>query len=197
MLTNFSSKLLTANLCFISIILLLTNQIGLSQTPPVKSNVKTAFLCIRQGSGYATVARRGTKTTSPIITWNDTAFGPQFAPEERCKRVSQRLTTAFASRAGDAGTLKITHGIYNSNPVICYIKTEKEKCSGENLLLTLNSSERGQEKEILNQLLNFSVKGTSTPLRRDESDRTVLELGIQLNKAFADDSATPPLTPKN
>ncbi|MBW4644052.1 MAG: COP23 domain-containing protein [Goleter apudmare HA4340-LM2] len=197
MVINLGSKLLTTSLIAISTTVMLTSEMGYAQTPPPKSSPTTSFHCIRQGNDFATVARRGNRTTSPIITWSDTSFGPQFTPEDRCKTVSQRLSNAFASRAGRAGTLKITHGTVGTNSVICYIKTTQEKCNFTNLLLTLKRSERGQEKEILNQLLNFSVTGSKPPLTRSNDNRDIIELGTQINKAFEVDDVTQTGTNKN
>jgi hypothetical protein len=197
MVINLGTKLLTTTLIAISSTVMLTNELGYAQTPSPRRNLTTSFHCIRQGKDFATVARRGNRTTAPIITWSDTSFGPQFTPEERCKSVSQRLSNAFASRAGRAGTLKITHGAVGNNSVICYVQTTREKCNFTNLLLTLKQSERGQEREILNQLLNFSVTGSKPPLTRSVDNRSIIELGTQINKAFEADEVTSTETTNN
>lgn len=65
--------------------LVLTSQFGLSQTQPAPNPVVTTFHCVRLGNGFATVAKRGEKTTSPMITWNSTVYGPKYTPQRRCE----------------------------------------------------------------------------------------------------------------
>ncbi|MHC5731056.1 MAG: COP23 domain-containing protein, partial [Nostoc sp.] len=79
---------------------------GLAQTQPTRKADITTFQCIRQGTGYATVARRGSRQTGAMITWNSTAFGPKFTPQKRCELVSQRLSKAVISSGGKLSTLK-------------------------------------------------------------------------------------------
>lgn len=197
MMMNLGTKLITTTLIAISSTVPLTNELGYAQNPLPRSSLTTSFHCIRHGQDFATVARRGNRTTAPIIVWTDTSFGPQFSPEERCKTVSQRLSNAFASRASRSGTLKITHGTVENNSVICYVKTTIEKCNSTNLLLTLKQIERGQEKVILNQLLNFSVTGSKPPLTRSKDNREIIDLGTQINKAFDNNEVTQTETTKN
>lgn len=174
-----------------SSILVLPSEFGLAQTQPTR----TTFHCIRQGNGYATVARRGSRQTGAMITWNSTAFGPKFTPQKRCQLVSQRLSKAVTSSGGRLSTLKLTHGIINSNPVVCYIKIRAEECNSNNLILTLNQSERGQEEQILNEFKKFSVGATSTSLSRGKNGNTIVNIGVQIHKAFETENATEPATP--
>ncbi len=178
-----------------SSILVLPSEFGLAQTQPTRKADVTTFHCIRQGNGYATVARRGSRQTGAMITWNSTAFGPKFTPQKRCELVSQRLSKAVTSSGGRLSQLKITNGIIGSNPVVCYINSTREVCNSNNLILTLNQSERGQEEQILNEFKKFSVGATSTPLSREADGRTIVRLGVQIDKAFETDNATEPATP--
>lgn len=195
MVFNFNTKFFIVALT-VSTTLLLTNEFGLSQTQTVPKTDATAFRCIRQGNGYATIAQRGYRITSPIITWNSTAFGPQYTPQKRCELVSQRLTEAVVASGGRLSKLRITHGFVNSNPVICYISNKEEKCNSKNLLLTLNQSDRGKEAEILQKLMAFSVHGTTPPLTRDTDNRTIIGIGDAVEKAFeANESPTSSTSP--
>ncbi len=185
-LTNFGTRLLAVALAASSVLAM--SQQGFSQTPTSNTS-KTTFHCIRNGSGYATVARRGKDQTGAIITWNDTSFGSKFTPKERCKIVGQRFNKAVSESGYSLGLLKLTHGTIRSNPVICYIGNTTETCNDKNLILTLNPSERGQERQIIDQLKQFSVKGTGTPVRRSADNRTIAGLGKQINEAFKSGNA--------
>lgn len=118
----------------------------------------TTFACIKKGSDPVTVARRGDRVTSPMITWKDKTWG-KYTPEKRCQIVSQRLTKAVAS-SGKLSSLDMTYGNVNSIPVVCYITKKGEKCNSENILFSLKASERGQEQKIINELLDFSKSGS-------------------------------------
>jgi Circadian oscillating protein COP23 len=119
---------------------------------------KTTFACIKKGNDPVTVARRGDRVTSPMITWRDKSWG-SYTPEKRCQLVSQRLTKAVAS-SGKLSSLDMTHGLVNSIPVVCYITRKSEKCNSENILFSLKASERGQEQKVINELLDFSKLGS-------------------------------------
>ncbi|MBW4501611.1 MAG: COP23 domain-containing protein [Scytonema hyalinum WJT4-NPBG1] len=189
MVFNLKAKFFMVALT-VSSTLLLTSELGLSQTQGAPKTDATTFQCVRQGSGYATIAQRGNRRTSPIITWNSTAFGPQYTPQKRCEAVSQRLTQAVASSGGRLSKLRITNGTLNSTPVICYITNKEEQCNSKNLLLTLNQSDRGKEEEILKQLMAFSVSGTTAPLTRGTDNRTIIGIGDVVEKALETDGAT-------
>ncbi|MBW4671345.1 MAG: COP23 domain-containing protein [Cyanomargarita calcarea GSE-NOS-MK-12-04C] len=181
--TNFGTRLFATALA-ISSVLAMSEQ-GFSQTQQ-SSSQKTTFHCIRNGSGYATIARRKDQQTDPMITWNDTSFGSKFTPKERCRIVGKRLNAAIAQSGYSLSTLKLTHGMLRSNPVICYANNYRKKCDDTNLILTLNQSERGQEQQIIDQLKNFSVAGTGTPVKRSGGDgRAIAEFGLQIDKAFS------------
>jgi hypothetical protein len=128
----------------------------------------TTFECIRQGEKYVTVARRGNRTTAPMIEWQDTSFGKKYPPQARCKIVSQRLTKAVVS-SGKLNSLDMTHGVVGATPVICYITTKNNTCNADNILFSLKESERGQEQKIIAQLLEFSKTASTPPVVRGGS----------------------------
>jgi hypothetical protein len=181
--TNFGTILFAVAVA-VSSVLAMSEQ-GFSQSQRNRNTEKTTFHCIRNGSGYATIARRGDAQTGAMITWNDTSFGSKFTPIVRCKEVGKRLNGAIAKSGYSLSTLKLTHGILRSNPVICYANSSLKKCDDRNLILTLNQSERGKEQEIINQLKNFSVDGTGTPVSRGVDNRAIAEFGLQIDKAFS------------
>jgi len=183
---NFITRVFISALT-ISGTLALTSEFGLSQTQPIA----TTFRCVALGSGYATVAQRGERVTSPMITWNSTAFGPEFTPQRRCEIVSERLTQAVAAHGGKLRYLRLTHGTICNNPVICYINNPNEDCNSNNLLLTLNQSDTDKVGQILKQLVNFSVNGTGNVSR----GRTEVELGIQVENALGTGGTSEPPHP--
>ena len=119
-----------------------------------------------------------------MITWNSTAFGPDFTPHQRCKIVSQRLTQAVATHGGKVANLWMTYGTVDSSPVICYVNDPMhEYCNSQNLLLTLNQSDRGKEAQILQQLVTFGKNGTGPTLIR-AGTRTMINLGMQVDNSL-------------
>jgi Circadian oscillating protein COP23 len=141
---------------------------------------KTTFACIRQNEVYVTVAIRGNRQTSPMITWKDNSHGANFTPEKRCKIVSQRLTKAV-SQTNKLNSLTMTHGLVNSMPVICYIKRKGEVCNAKNILFSLKASERGQEQQILDNLLSFSTKGSGSSIQESAGTTDTVEDWIEKN----------------
>jgi hypothetical protein len=180
--------------------LIFSSVLGLTPSYAAPQKNITTFACIRQGNYYATVARRGNRTTSPMITWRDTSI-KDWPPQRRCKVVSDKLTQAVTSQGGRLRTLRMTHGTVNSIPVICYITHPNQQCNGENLLLTLKPEEFGREAEILQQLMSFSVKGTGEPLTRSLEGRTIVSLGLAaeqiLNESDITIEPSSPTAPEN
>jgi Circadian oscillating protein COP23 len=170
----------------------LTGEFGFTQGQPASTSVATTFQCVELDQGYATIAKRGTRTTTPMITWKSTAFGPQFTPQRRCQIVSDRLTQAVAANGGKLKQLKMTYGTVNGSPTICYINSLDEKCNDTNLLLTLNRSDRGQERLILQQLVTFSIKGGGSAVSRGPVQRAIVDLGLQVESALGDGGGNDP-----
>ncbi len=129
-------------------------------TPPLT----TTFNCIRSGENFATIARRGNRTTPPMILW-ETKLGLWDA-WERCRVVSQRLTAAVAEGGGTFQDLLLTYGRVNNQPVICYVRSMDSACNSQNLLFTLKPSDRGQESVILEKLVKFGVRGSGVPIQQ-------------------------------
>lgn len=137
-----------------------TAVIGMAAKPALT----TSFNCIRSGENFATIARRGQRTTPPMILW-ETKLGLWDA-WERCRVVSQRLTTAVEENGGTFQNLLLTYGSVNSQPVVCYVKSIEGACNNQNLLFTLKPTDRGQEEAILKKLVNFGVRGSGTALQQ-------------------------------
>jgi len=147
-------------------------------TPPLT----TTFNCIRSGENFATIARRGTRTTPPMILW-ETKLGLWDA-WERCRVVSQRLTAAVAEGGGTFRDLLLTYGRVNNQPVICYVRSMDSACNSQNLLFTLKPSDRGQESIILEKLVKFGVRGSGVPIQQSAVQFYAL-LGESIDKELS------------
>lgn len=144
----------------------LTSQLVQAESLTVANSSATTFECISSGSGFATVAKRGERVTPPLITWNSNEFGGQYKPEHRCKIVSDRLTEVVAAHGGKLRNLQLTYGRTNGRPVICYVESRHDICNRRNVLITLRQSDQGKERQILEQLVTFSLKGTGTAVQQ-------------------------------
>lgn len=125
-------------------------------------SVSTVFRCVPHGDSFATIAQRGDRTTSPVITWN--ASLGQYTPQERCNIVSQRLTTAVARNGGKLRNLQLTAGSVNNQAVICVVNNVQPVCNRFNTLLTLQPENAKKPVEVLIRLHNFSVHGSGNPI---------------------------------
>ncbi|GAA6619783.1 COP23 domain-containing protein [Scytonema sp. NUACC26] len=163
----------------------LTNNFALSQTQqPAPTSAATVFQCVSAGSGYATVAKRGERTTPPLITWNSKEFGSQYTPKQRCNIVSKRLTKAVAANGGKLKNLLLTYGVVNGKSVICYVKDTGRACNDRNILMTLRSQDRGQEAKILDSLVSFSVKGTGNSINQSSQLPRYANFGERVEQSF-------------
>lgn len=162
------------------------------------SPITTTFHCITLGQGYATIARRGAKQTPPMITWTKTTGGG-YTPQKRCNIVSERFTKAVAANGGKLGNLKLKVGTLNRNPILCYVRSKAESCDANNLILTLNSSDRGKEANLIADIKYFSINGKGRPLTRNILPPIIpgeeLPLGSGIDKSLATGAETTPASP--
>lgn len=184
--------------------LVIAGTLGVQATPSFSQNtlpsspLTTTFQCIPMGGGYATVAQRDGRTTPPMITWNSQEFGPNFTPQQRCNIVTERLTKAVATNGGKLRNLQLTYGRIRGIPVICHVNSRTEGCNNNNLLLTLRASDRGKERLILKQLVNFSVKGSGTAVQQSAPQDyapigEAIERSLEITKSIPDAKPSPPL----
>lgn len=157
------------------------------QTQAQAQSAPTTFHCVKSGSGFATVARRGGKQSPPMITWQSYIFGPEYTPEVRCNNVSQRLTSAVAQNGGSLRNLLLTTGKINGQTVICYINVGAPRCNGSNMLFTLNPENARDPGTALASILRFGAGTGGGPLRQSESgdEEPTVELQSAVDEAFA------------
>ena len=162
-----------------------------------QGSLLTTFYCVVADNRYATIAKRGNRTTPPMITWQDTSFGSQYTPERRCQIVSDRLTQAVAQNGGKLIDLSLTYGSVNGFPVICYVRRQAEQCSSDNLLLTLRQDDRGRESLVLQQILAFGVTGNSAPLTRGGGNTPPepIAFGTEVERSLSSYAITPGALP--
>jgi hypothetical protein len=151
---------------------------------------------MRAGDAYATVARRGDRQTPPMIMWRSTLgeYG-QYTPQRRCQIVSDKFTRAVVLNGGKLGGMSLTYGVNNRQRVICYVNHYRDSCNSENQLFTLRPSDYGRERQILEQLVNFSAKGSGTPVQQS-GEIFYADLGDSIERFFStNDTQTPTSTP--
>ena len=128
----------------------------------------TIFKCVQQGNGWATIAKRGSLTISPLITWDTKEFGEEFTPEQRCKKVSPKLTQFVADNGGKLGYLKLIFGPLNNQTVVCVVNDGQKICDAENLLFTLNQKNSKNPQEVLKKIFRVG-DGDATNITIEEN----------------------------
>lgn len=181
MICNHTAKFFMTVLA-VSSCLGLSSEFVLAQTQTA-GNAATTFECVASGSGFATIAKRGERVTPPLITWNSNEFGAQYTPEQRCNTVSDRLSEVVAAHGGKMRNLQLTYGRVNGKPVICYVESRNEICNRKNILMTLRQSDRGQERQILEQLVTFSIKGTGNAVQQS-APQYYAPFGEEIERSF-------------
>ncbi len=136
---------------------------------------KTVFDCIQQDGNWATVARRGDKTSTPLIVWttslsSDTAEG-SYTPERRCGAVSTRLTNLTSALGqGSFGNLWLDYGTVNNQVAICVYHGSQIGCTARNVVFTLKPENAPYASEILGKLKQFSQTGSGSPIFESSDD---------------------------
>lgn len=156
-----------------------------------QTRLKTTFHCIRtQNNVFYTVARRGKRQTAPILKWQNKSWGSQYTPKKRCDIVSDRLTRAVEKNGGQLKGLLMWYGSLNGYPILCYLRSQRERCNSGNILLTLRKSEFGQERKIIKDILTFSVGASGNTTTRTvgkttpEEVNSVVKFGEQVDSAL-------------
>jgi hypothetical protein len=162
------------------------------------TTAQTTFHCIPMGgNAYATVAQRGTRQTPPMIIWTSTLgeFG-QYTPQRRCEIVSDKFTRAVALNSGKLDGLLLTYGINNRQRAICYVNNLNGACNSDNQLFTLRPADWGRERQILEQLVNFGIHGTGTPVQQS-GEIFYANLGEAIDRSFSNPGSQEPATNVN
>lgn len=161
MKANFTAKVLLTTIALMGV--------GVAvNAKPAPAN-KTVFECVQQNNNWATIARRGNKTSTPLIVWttslsSDTAEGI-YTPERRCNAVSTRLTNLTSALGnGSFSNLWLDYGTVNNQVAICVYHGSQVGCNTRNVVFTLKPENAPYANEILGKLKQFSQTGSGSPI---------------------------------
>lgn len=134
------------------------------------SGTTATFLCVAQGTGFATIAQRGNATIpQPMINWNRTNLGADMTPEKRCQAVTQRLNQQVSQNGGNLDNLLFTVGPVNNSMAVCLVSETQPGCSTSNMIFTLSPENAKKPGEVLRRLVTFSVTGSGSPVQESVS----------------------------
>ncbi len=164
---------------------ILTVALTLSTTLPLlaqgaSQGERTIFECVKeQSSGnIATIAKRGNRTSTPLIVWtatlNSDAAGGSYTPERRCNAVAKRLTTLVSTLGqGSLRNLLLDYKPVNKEVAICVYHTAQSQCTTDNVVFTLKPENRAIADRILASLKEFSEKGSGSAILESEDDAEI------------------------
>lgn len=167
----------------------------------VAANQTTVFRCVGSGRNLATIAKRGTRTTDPLILWQTTEFGREFTPSKRCQTVSSRLTQAVANNGGSLSNLLLTTGTVNNLPVVCFVNG-RGRCNSGNTLFTLDRKNARNPGAVLARLVNFAENGAgqavvSRTQPAGEPEQQYVSLQDLVDRSLGSDSEPVKAQPNN
>jgi len=140
-----------------------------STQPVASGNGQISFLCVTQGSGYATIVQRGSATIPlPMILWNRTDLGGEMTPKDRCQIVTERINKKVGQNGGNLDNLLFTVGPVNDKQVVCLIDTTEGGCSNTNIIFTLSPENAKNPGKVLKALVTFTVNGSGTAVQETE-----------------------------
>lgn len=157
---------------------------------------QTVFECVKeQSSGnLTTVARRGSRTSTPLIVWTATLnsdAGGAYTPEKRCDAVAKRLTSLVATLGqGSLRNLLLDYQPVNKEVAICVYHTAQAECTTRNVVFTLKPENRAIADQILANLKEFSQKGSGSPIFESEDDIEVVPTRAVSLQAWGDRAFT-------
>ena len=193
-------KLITSQLvqiCAAAMAVLILPQTAFAQVPPVVDpqpdpvNVPANYPGNIVAVSRIKVSCQDLKTvvqkedrTAVMMTWKTNYFGGKFNNAKRCQIVSQRLQKASDLNNGTFRDLNLTIGTLRSQTVICVLKDTSEKCSDENLLLTLKPENAINPNAVIQQFTTFAAEGTGGVEESARAKSVDLNLGHWERKAF-------------
>lgn len=166
--------------------------IPVKETRPVLPPAMTTVRC----AGRVTVAEKN-GNQFPVITWATNYFGDTYSPEARCQMVSSKLHNAVMANGGTFAGMRFESGIVNQDLVVCVLGRGQFGCNSGNQLFTLKPENRPRVGQILEELTNFSAKGSTGIVEAPGEDIQVdmsdveQELGTS-DPAYAPESPSQP-----
>lgn len=143
--------------------------LAVSSTVAITSSPSLAdpltFACIKDGAGFATVAKKGSATTPPLISWQSQAF-PGYSPETRCNDVNKKLQDLAAKNGGKLTGIKFKTGSLKGSSVICSVTKESDPCTSNNHVMNIdlkpyNGSAEAALKALLGKITNPTATGNA------------------------------------
>lgn len=139
-----------------------------AQTESTTSSTEYTFKCISRKAEVfetSTVRRDGTIANPSFIVWKSQEFSAKgYTPKRRCEAVTDKLNAALAEVGGNPDNLRLTMGLINNLPVLCYVNKNKFGCDNSNVLVTLSRNNRGNSSLIVAGMVKFLVTGTGSAI---------------------------------
>jgi len=155
---NYKTILTVISFCCVGMIGGCNNNVTASDP----STNPTILECTQDQGQWVTIAKRGNVISNPLLIWQTQQFGDNYTPAQRCKEVSERLTTFVIASGGRLQNLLLKTGEVNNLTVICAVTKYDQSCTNENLVLTLNKDNSKSKDQVLATFENFA-KGQNTP----------------------------------
>jgi hypothetical protein len=125
-------------------------------------SIPTLLKCTQENGQWVTIAKRGNFISDPLLIWQTAEFGDRYTPGERCKIVSERLTTFVTANGGRLQNLLLKTGTVSNYTVVCAVIKYDQDCREDNLVLTLNQDNSKSKDQVLATFETFA-KGQNTP----------------------------------
>jgi len=125
-------------------------------SPQQNSPLATIFQCVKSDEGrYMTVGVRpdNPDNVAVIFIWSTEEFGSRWSPYNRCTEVTSRLNklVPISGRYLQSATLDVA--TISDQYVICIKRSSDEKCTNENMLVTLNKENAKSPREAMDKLI--------------------------------------------
>lgn len=177
---NFKSITSTLSIAGLTV----SSLLAITSSPSVAAD-PLKFDCIPEGQGFATVGKKGTVTTPPLISWQSKAFSG-FEPKDRCIAVNQKLEALAAKNGGKLSGIKFKTGTVKGSSVICSVTKDSDSCTQNNHVMNIdlkpyNGSAEAALKALLGKITNPTATGNAL---QNSSQSYVANVGDAIQKAF-------------
>ena len=132
------------------------------------SSPRYTFKCVSQQKGvFATTTVRpdGVTINPSLIVWKSQEFSTKgYTPKRRCEVVTDKLNTILSKAGGNPDSIRLTMGLINNLPVLCYADASKSSCDNNNVVVTLSKKNRDNSSRIMAGMLQFLVAGRGSAI---------------------------------
>jgi hypothetical protein len=164
--------------------LVVSSAVAITSSPSLASD-PLKFGCIKEGEGFATVAKIGKNQTPPLISWQSRAFSG-FDPETRCNAVNKKLEDLAAQNGGKLKGIKFKTGTVSGSSVVCAVKENSESCTSKNHVMNIDLKPyKGNAQAALDALVGKIEKPLATGNALQNSAQSyVANVGDAIQKAI-------------